>query len=59
MRHVELDQLIGPGVLVTVHGPLNPDVDSEAALVETAAVARRLEAGRLRAATSSSCPARS
>jgi magnesium transporter len=45
-------QLIGPGVLVTVHGPLNPALDPQVALVETAAVARRLEAGRLHPADS-------
>lgn len=52
VHHVELDQLIGPGVLVTVHGPLNPALDPQVALAETAAVARRLEAGRLHPADS-------
>jgi Mg2+ and Co2+ transporter CorA len=47
VHYVELDQFIGPGVLVTVHGPLNPALEPEVALVETAAVARRLESGRL------------
>jgi magnesium transporter len=52
VHHVELDQLIGPSVLVTVHGPLNPDLDPQVALFETSAVARRLEAGRLHPANS-------
>src|SRR5207249_3019279 len=32
---------------VTVHGPLNPAVNPHAALVETSALARRLDSGRL------------
>jgi magnesium transporter len=48
MHYLELDQFVGPGWLITVHGPLNPAVPPEAALVETRAVARRLAAGRLR-----------
>jgi Mg2+ and Co2+ transporter CorA len=52
VHYVELDQFIGSGYLVTVHGPLNPLVRPEAAMVETDAVARRLEAGRLRPASS-------
>ena len=47
VHYVELDQFIGPGVLVTVHGPLNPALEPDVALVETASVARRLESGRL------------
>src|ERR671917_355630 len=46
--YVELDQLIGPNYLVTVHGPVNPAVPDEAMYVETGAVASRLDAGRLR-----------
>jgi magnesium transporter len=47
VHYVELDQFVSPGLLVTVHGPLNPAVDPQAALVETSAVARRLDSGRL------------
>ena len=47
VHYVELDQFIGPDWLITVHGPLNPAVQSEVALDETRAVARRLETGRL------------
>ena len=47
VHYVELDQFIGPRYLVTVHGPLNPAVPPEAALRETRAVLRRIEAGRL------------
>ena len=45
---LELDQFIGPNYLVTVHGPLNPAAPPEAALRETGAVLKRIEAGRLR-----------
>ena len=48
VHYIELDQFIGPGYLVTVHGPLSPAVRPEVAMVETDAVVRRLEAGRLR-----------
>jgi magnesium transporter len=48
VHYVELDQFIGPRYLVTVHGPLNPAVTQEAALRQTRAVLRRVEAGRLR-----------
>ena len=37
VHYVELDQFIGPGWYVTVHGPLNPKVAPEAAGVETGA----------------------
>jgi magnesium transporter len=50
VHYVELDQFIGPNYYVTVHGPLNPAVKPDAALVETRTLARRLEAGRLRPA---------
>ncbi len=43
---LELDQIIGQRFLVTVHGPLNPDVDPAQAQVETDAALRRLESGR-------------
>jgi Mg2+ and Co2+ transporter CorA len=48
VHYVELDQFIGPRYLVTIHGPLNPAVTEEAALRQTRAVLRRVEAGRLR-----------
>jgi Mg2+ and Co2+ transporter CorA len=48
VHYVELDQLIGPRYVVTVHGPLNPAVPREAAVRETRAVLGRIEAGRLR-----------
>ena len=48
VHFVELDQFIGKNYLVTVHGPLNPLVPPEAAMVETDAVVRRLETGRVR-----------
>jgi magnesium transporter len=52
VHYVELDQFIGPNYYVTVHGPLNPAVEPEAALVETRTLGRRLEAGRLQTAAS-------
>jgi magnesium transporter len=48
VHYVELDQFIGTSYLVTVHGPLNPHVRPEVAMVETDIVTRRVEAGRLR-----------
>jgi magnesium transporter len=51
VHYVELDQFIGQGYLVTVHGPLSPAVRPEVAMLETNAVLRRLEAGRLRPGT--------
>jgi len=48
VHYIELDQFIGPRYLVTVHGPVNPAVTPEAALRETRAVLRRIQAGRLR-----------
>ena len=47
VHYLELDQFIGEHFLVTVHGPLNPNVPLEAALRETRAVGERLEQGRL------------
>ena len=46
VHYVELDQFIGPGWCITVHGPVNPNVAPEAARIETGAVSRRLLAGR-------------
>lgn len=45
---LELDQIIGGHYLVTVHGPINPDVEPARALVETAGVMARIEEGRFR-----------
>jgi Mg2+ and Co2+ transporter CorA len=43
---LELDVVIGSNFLVTVHGPLNPVVPLEAALVEARGALKRMEAGR-------------
>jgi magnesium transporter len=51
VHYLELDQFIGKDFLVTVHGPINPKVSLETALRETAAVAARMESGRLRPAS--------
>jgi len=48
---LELDQLVGTNYLVTVHGPVNPEVSLESALAETAAVRQRIDGGRFRPAT--------
>ena len=48
---LELDQFVARRYLVTVHGPINPEVPLERALLETRAVLRRLEEGRLRPGT--------
>ena len=45
---LELDQIIGRHYLVTVHGPINPEVDPARALVETAGALSRIEEGRFR-----------
>jgi magnesium transporter len=47
VHYVELDQFIGHHYLVTVHGPLNPAVDPEVAMLDTRAVLRRIERGVL------------
>jgi magnesium transporter len=52
VHYLELDQFIGPGYLVTVHGPFNPAVNPEVALRETRAVLGRIQAGRLRPTSS-------
>jgi Mg2+ and Co2+ transporter CorA len=52
VHYVELDQFVGPGFVVTVHGPLDPGISPEVALRETRAVLRRLESGRLRPSSS-------
>jgi Mg2+ and Co2+ transporter CorA len=51
VHYIELDQFVGPNYVVTVHGPLNPVVDPEAGLRETAAVLHRIQAGRLKPST--------
>ena len=51
VHYLELDQFVGPGWIVTVHGPWSPSVDPAAAAVETAAVLRRIETGRLHPAS--------
>ncbi|GAA2134377.1 magnesium transporter CorA family protein [Nocardioides bigeumensis] len=44
---LELDLVVGERVLVTVHGPINPDLDLSVCLTETDAVRARLDAGRM------------
>jgi len=48
---LELDQIIAHHYLVTVHGPINPDVEQSRAQEETDAVLARIESGRFRPAT--------
>jgi Mg2+ and Co2+ transporter CorA len=48
---LELDQIVAHDYLVTVHGPINPEVATEHALVETDGVRERIEAGRFRPRT--------
>ncbi len=45
---LELDQVLDERAIVTVHGPLNPVVPVEAALVETRSVWHAIQAGKLR-----------
>lgn len=52
VHYVELDQFVGRNFLVTVHGPLNPAVDTSVALRETRDVLQRIEASRLTPETS-------
>ncbi len=47
LQACRMDQFVGENFVVTVHGPLSPKAPLEAALRETAAVAARLESGRL------------
>jgi len=51
VHYVELDQFVGAGFVVTVHGPVNPAVDPAAARIETDAVAVRLDSGRFHPAS--------
>ncbi|HEY2834826.1 MAG TPA: magnesium transporter CorA family protein [Sporichthyaceae bacterium] len=46
VHFVELDQFVGTRYLVTVHGPANPNVQSERIVQETDAVRAKIEAGR-------------
>jgi magnesium transporter len=48
---LELDQIVGHQYLVTVHGPINPQVDPAEAAVETDGVFGRIESGRFAPAT--------
>jgi magnesium transporter len=52
VHYLELDQFIGPGYLVTVHGPLNPAVIPDLAFRETGAVLKRIKAGRMHPSSS-------
>jgi Mg2+ and Co2+ transporter CorA len=47
VHNLELDQFVSERYLVTVHGPLGTGVTHDTALVETRAVAQRLDSGRL------------
>jgi magnesium transporter len=51
VHYVELDQFVGPNYLVTVHGPLNPTVNPEAAFVDTRLVLRRIEQDEIHSRT--------
>jgi magnesium transporter len=48
VHYLELDQIIGEKFVVTVHGPVNPNVPVEVALRETGGVVKRIESGRFR-----------
>jgi len=48
IHFVELDQFVSERYVVTVHGPVNPAVPPAAMLVETEAVAARVDGGRFR-----------
>ena len=50
VHYLELDLYVGPSFLVTLHGPRNEKVPLPAMLRETADVAVRVDAGRLRPA---------
>src|ERR687886_1625840 len=45
VHYVELDQFVGHNYLVTVHGPLNPAVNPQVAMLDTDAVRNRIERG--------------
>jgi Mg2+ and Co2+ transporter CorA len=48
---LELDQFVSSRYLVTVHGPMNPEVPLEHALAESRQVLARIESGRFRPTT--------
>ena len=50
VHYIELDQFIGERYLVTVHGPINPEVDRSAAMIEVETLLRRLTKGKLQPA---------
>ena len=52
VHHLEIDQFVGRGYLVTVHGPLDPEVIPDLAFRETNAVFKRVQGGRMRPRTS-------
>lgn len=52
VHYVELDRFVGPGFLVTVHGPTNAAVPMEVCLRDTQEVLTRIRAGRLHPKTS-------
>jgi len=52
VHHLELDQFVGRGYLVTVHGPVDPEVIPGLEFRETGAVLKRIQAGRFRPARS-------
>ena len=51
VHYLELDLFVGPRFVVTLHGPRNPVVPLGRMVRETAEVAARMEAGRLRPPT--------
>ncbi|WP_028046638.1 magnesium transporter CorA family protein [Cellulomonas sp. URHE0023] len=51
VHHVELDRVIGPRYLITVHGPVNPAVGREVMLRDTDEVLARIRSGRLQPRT--------
>lgn len=52
VHYVELDRFIGPGFLVTVHGPMNASVPLAVSLRDTTEVLDRIRAGRFHPKTS-------
>jgi Mg2+ and Co2+ transporter CorA len=52
VHYVELDQFVGPGFLVTAHGPLDPAVLLRPPFARQHAVRKRVESGRLRVSSS-------
>jgi Mg2+ and Co2+ transporter CorA len=52
VHYVELDRFVGPGYLVTVHGPTNPAVPADVPLRDTNEVLERIRSGRFHPQTS-------